>query len=593
MLKNVLLIGGVLLLNYSLMAQCPGCITNLPPDLPEDTIYLSQAPDGIVGQYYDGDLSFRMPQTTTPVSETDPDTPPGLDISELTISSVSNLPPGLSWEASQTVFNPDDTDGCGKICGTPLLPGLYEVEVIVTATVIIVEETSSFTFPILILPGSSVTDGFTLENGVGCGAVAPVVTNNVISGGLEGFEYFWDFGNGFTSTLESPETPVYNEPGVYEIQYEAIIDTFGYLLNEVTVESAGCDDIFGGAPDLQVEIYDQDGERIFVTPIDDNSSFPVTFNIDLFLENSIYEIRILDDDQGLDGADDDCGSVFITQTSDSIQTNGALNLLIDIIHPVDTVRSVDTVIVYEQPADPLVEGIPTGIICEGDTVFFSTGYDTLTQWYQDTMPILGANGATFETIESGIYWVTYSSPDGCTATSDTIDLVIPALPDVPVFQNFDNLLTLFDEEALPANYSLQWYIDGNFIVGAEETEYCINEDGSYTLIVTDEDSGCDRFYTLEAVYDPAFPNCMPTSTDEAYQSPWRIYPNPASDLVWIEGERPYENALIMLYHSNGTLAKTYTQSLHEPVSVADLPAGSYFLKLQTQQGQYWHKLIVQ
>jgi hypothetical protein len=474
-----------------------------------------------------------------------------------------------------------------------LLPGFYEVEVIITATVIIVEETSSFTFPILILPGSSVTDGFTLENNVGCGSVAPIVTNNVESGGLEGFDYFWDFGNGFTSTLESPETPVYNEPGIYEIQYEAIIDTFGYLLNEVTVESAGCNDIFGGAPDIQVEIYDQDGERIFVTPIDDNTSFPVTFNIDLFLENSIYEIRILDDDQGLDGADDDCGSVFITQTSDSIQTNGSLSLLVDILHPVDTVRSADTVIVYEQPATPVVEGIPMGSLCDGDTVFLSASYDTLTQWYQDTMPVLGANGAAFETTQSGVYWVTYSSPDGCTATSDTIDLLIAELPEVPVFQNFDNLLTLFDPEALPVNYSLQWYIDDVFIAGEEETTYCISEDGTYTLLVIDEDSECERSYTLGATYDPAFPNCMPTSTDEAYRSQWRIYPNPASDLVWIKGGQPYEQVSAMLYHSDGSLARIYTQSLQQPISVAGLPAGSYFLKLQTQTAQYWHKLIVQ
>ncbi|MBK8705604.1 MAG: hypothetical protein IPN33_19910 [Saprospiraceae bacterium] len=139
----------ILLATKALPAQtgCPGCIVSLPA-LPEDTIYLSEAPDGQAGMYYDQDISFRMPKTTTPVAATDPSVPPNIVIQQVTITSVTNLPPGLQWEVSQFEFNPaEQTDGCVRLCGTPLFSGMYLVEVVVDAQVFFITQSSSFTFP--------------------------------------------------------------------------------------------------------------------------------------------------------------------------------------------------------------------------------------------------------------------------------------------------------------------------------------------------------------------------------------------------------------------------------------------------------------
>ncbi|MBK9017067.1 MAG: hypothetical protein IPM82_25090 [Saprospiraceae bacterium] len=93
---------------------CLGCNVSLPV-LPADTIYLGPAPDGVAGEYYDGDMSFRMPKTTTPVNATDPNTPAGLPISSIAIVAVVNVPPGLNWQPSQFTFNPSNhPDGCVK-----------------------------------------------------------------------------------------------------------------------------------------------------------------------------------------------------------------------------------------------------------------------------------------------------------------------------------------------------------------------------------------------------------------------------------------------------------------------------------------------
>jgi hypothetical protein len=84
--------------NLSAQSGCPGCMIDLP-DLPEDTIYLSPAPDGQVGEYYEEDISFRMPKTTTPVAAVDPDVVPDVAIESITILSVTNVPPRLKLGA--------------------------------------------------------------------------------------------------------------------------------------------------------------------------------------------------------------------------------------------------------------------------------------------------------------------------------------------------------------------------------------------------------------------------------------------------------------------------------------------------------------
>jgi len=65
-MKQILLLTFVLLTSWQASAQCPGCVVDLPT-LPEDTIYLGNAPDGMVSFYYDEDISFRLPKTTDPV----------------------------------------------------------------------------------------------------------------------------------------------------------------------------------------------------------------------------------------------------------------------------------------------------------------------------------------------------------------------------------------------------------------------------------------------------------------------------------------------------------------------------------------------
>ena len=593
----------LLLQTHLLTAQsgCPGCIVDLPP-LPSDTIYLGSAPDGIAGEAYDGDLSFRMPKTTDPVHDIDPSTPAGLNIGKITILSLLNVPPGLEWEASKTEFDPDDeTDGCVKFCGTPVLPGLYEVQVFVTATVLGINQSTSFVFDFYIAPATSTTDGFNLLNNSGCGEVTAVFENNIVSNGQYGFFYSWDFGNGETSTEENPMPVNYTEPGIYEINYEANIDTSGYKLTTVQVLGAGCNDlnlppISNAPPELYIKIKDPTGAQVFQSDEITNAPFPSAFNVNLKMGPGNYTIEVRDND--LIGSDH-CGTITFNRNTTDTLVQGNLSLKLDIFHPVFSIQSTDTVYVYEIPEMPMIT--PSGLIevCEGDTAVLTTDYTENLQWYKDSTAILGAVGPSLTLSSEGNYWVEYTTAEGCSAVSEPVNFQQLPIPSPPAFTEENNWLEVNDTSLLPLEYSLQWYLNGDLIPDAIETTLCNTVPGVnlYALVVTDEQTGCTNEFSLGVAFDENADCTVPTRETLAIENSLQVYPNPATaglNIVF-ENEK-YQKIAIRVMDVMGNTVLTQHPShvhlhFHEILDVSELNAGIYFMKIETEEGQVVRKFI--
>ncbi len=586
--------------NATAQTGCPGCIVNLPP-LPEDTIFLSAAPDGEAGVYYDGTISFRMPKTTTPVN--DPGTPAGLNINKITIVSVVNVPAGLQWETNQNEFNPqDETDGCVKFCGTPLQPGMYEVEVFVTAEVSIFNQSTSFSFPIYIAPSSSSTDGFSMQNSSGCGEVTVDFTNNLPSNGISGYSYFWDFGNGSTSTDENPGQQTYSAPGIYEVNYEASVDTFGYQMLTVHVLDAGCGDPISiptsAAPDLYIKVKNPAGTIIFETTPIDNVPFPTAFNVNLPLLNGEYTLEVRDDDLiGSQG----CGEILFDKFTLPTDTllNGDLKIKMNIVHPVSTVQSTDTVFVYEIPSAPIIE--PNGLVeaCEGTAVELLASYTENLQWHKDTSLLLNQNAQNLTVTQAGNYWVEYTSPDGCKSQSEQVEVAFIPNPAAPAFHAEGNLLVLNNPNSLPSEYSLQWYVDNVIQPGETDLEFCITTPGTslYTLVLLDETTGCSSEFTLGATFDPSIDCTSASGEMAALGQSLRIFPNPFSDFVTIVFENQKNQPItVSVFDGMGRLIlekNLFAQMgrMEERLDCTSFSAGIYFVKIQTAEGMVSSKIL--
>lgn len=582
----------------SLNAQtgCPGCTVNLPAGLPADTLYLQNLPDGEKGKFYNQDISFRMPTTTTPVHAIDTTTPAGLPISKIEIVSIEGVPPGLYWQPNQFVFETaTQTDGCVKFCGTPTESDSFTMTVKVKATVFIFTQEASFPLRIYIAPEVSVTDGFSMTNPTGCGSTTVSFTNKVPSGGNPGFTYQWDFGDGTTFAGENPPPHTYSTPGIYPVTYHATIDTAGYVLASVKILDVECDDTFNN-PDLYFFVNDPNGEELFdSSPHVQDPPLPYTFPVNLPIGPGNHTIAVWDEDSGLKGTDDPCGTVSFNILSNGTVTSGGLSLVLNITHEVKEVTSKDTVYVYPQPVVPVIQA-PNGLEeCAGEnSILLLSSSGIGNQWWRDNEPIAGATNFLYEPVQTGFYQVQVSNSDGCSAVSDSILVEIHPLPMQPVYVNVHNSLRLIDTLSLPTMYTLQWYNGANPIPGATGFRYCATQNGNYGLLVTDLATGCQNFYSSTIVYDPNF-DCT-VSTSEAPSLAFGIFPNPAFDMAQIRLNETLPNGgTLRVWDATGRLVRTSTLPAGAEiftVECGDLSVGMFIVEILADDFRGVGKLTV-
>ncbi len=581
---------------YSLSIFAQGesdCTVNLPEGLPSDTMFVPPIPDATVGVYYEESINFRFPTTTDAVAVLDSTVVPGITIDAITIESISNLPAGLSWKSNQeTYILPDEKDGCLEICGTPLMPTTQDIQINLTAQVSILNQSSSLTLPMTVLPATSTTEGFALVNNTGCGQVEVNIQNNIPSNGQTEFTYNWDFGNGLISEMETPPAQVYDEAGVHYISYEATIDTIGHILTQVTIETVSCDDIpvpliSDGSPDLFIRIFNESGSQIFDSPSQQDLALPITIDLNMLLSNQNYRLEVWDQDGGIDGTDDLCGVVNFTLDSQGLLVDDEASVNINIINPITTVTSIDSVIVYPIPNKPDVRFPEFENPCQGDILSLSVdNYEDNIQWfYNDELVSTASN---FEATEAGIYYAIYTNEFGCTNQSESIVFEPNPLPPSPAYTNENNVLTLFDLNGLPEFNSLQWYFEGEALEGETTPSLCAVETGQYILELTDGSTGCTNTFSSNIIINPNF-DCT-VSVEEINQINIDVFPNPFMTELNIQS--PEKILDYKIWTVNGQLLhfrNIETYNLTIPTSTWD--AGFYILEINTDKGKIFEKVV--
>jgi hypothetical protein len=585
---------------FSVAAQngCPGCTTNLPP-LQEDTVYIGRLADGEIGKNYDFDVSFRMPKTTTPVRSIDGVTPAGLPISKIEIVGVDGLPEGLNWQPNQINFNTGagETDGCVKICGIPQKADSFLLNVRIKATVFVIQQESSFPMRLYIAPKKKITDGFTMSNFEGCAPLTVQFTNNVPSKDSTGFSYSWNYGDSTVSTQENPGPHTYQNPGTYLVRYQALIDTVGPVLESITLLEVDCTDPFN-EPDLYCFIKAPSGEEVFSSSQNAISTpVPVKIFLNLPLKSGNYTLFVQDEDSGIKGPDDKCGSVPFNTLSGDTLTAGGLKVVLGIRRPIDTVLATDTIVVFPPAVTPVIT-TPFGVnACIGtDSVVLVSSVSAGITWWSNGRVIPGATSRRYRPAKSGWYRALHTNTFGCEAFSDSVQVRLSNPPVTPVYRNVRNVLTVQDVAGAAPDFLYQWFLDTMPIAGATRTTYCARQSGPIGVRVTNTLTGCSSFYSTIVQLDPNGVNCS-VGTEEALSQSLHIFPNPASGHVQLTWETPLSgNGNVLLWDLTGRqiLSQSVgTGTTQIIVPLPALPQGAYFLELRTPDFRGRRKLIVQ
>jgi len=576
---------------------CPGCATKLPT-LATDTVYIGKLPDGEAGKAYNQDVSFRMPKSTTPVAAIDGVTPPGLPISKIEILGVEGLPEGLKWQPNKTTFDTGagETDGCVKICGIPTETDSFVLKVRIKASIFIIQQETSFPMRLYIAPKKKITDGFTMTGYEGCDELLVNFTNNVPSNGQPGYSYQWNFGDSTTFSGENPPPHPYRKPGKYPVRYRALVDTVGPVLESITLLNVDCTDLFNG-PDIYCIIKNPAGTKVFdSSPAATNAVFPLKIAVNLPVGLGNYTIIVADDDAGIKGSDDDCGSMPFNTLSGDTLTAGGLKLILKIRRPIDTVISMDTVTVFPPAEKPTIID-PMGLnACIGvDSVTLTASYPTGITWWSRGKAIPGAVTNRYRPLSSGYYRALHTNAFGCATFSDSVKVGINPVPLNPVYQNDKNILKIQNPPGLPPAFVYQWFLGNNPIAGATGTSYCARQSGNIGVTVKNTATGCSSFYATSVQLDPNGVNCTIGTDDLAIQS-LLIFPNPATEVIQVRWNVPTSGeGQARLWDVAGRLLSTHT--VYSGTDLMTIPlyglsAGIYLVEIQTSDFRGMGRVVI-
>ena len=576
-MKNYLLLC-LLILAYSNFAQ-----QICSPDLSQTQtgIYPDTLPDGFVGQAYSTDVTFKLPLDTL-----------GYDFTNFHILSVS-LPVGLNWQcnnvASNCDYNPQVNQyGCVNVYGTPLLPGMYPVEITVIADLTIIQG-YPFTFQIYmeVLPSNTTisNNGFSMTGPYGCFPITVGFTNN--NPGL--LAYQWNFGNGNSSTSQNPVPQVYTTPGDYIVNYTAwgnLDTTHIYTLTNVQINNMN--NYGEGFPSYETaDAYfkiKQNGTVIYQSPIIGDQNPPINWNTNInFVQGDTYIIEIWDADDSfgeiLLGGDDYMGSHTMSFNGCNGCGAGTSNINYTITHqviyPSPVVLASDTIHVYGYPESPIIS------YDQASNTISTPNLSYAYQWYVNGSPISGATDTSHIVSLSGIYTVIAINPSGCVSFSDTMTVVFCAPLSVPLISNTTNGNLIVTN--VPVGFSIAWFLNGVVIAGATSQTYSPTSNGVYSVIITD-------MYNCSLSSDNFNLN---VGLSELTDSDWKIYPNPGNQQIEITVKSNLIGAQCGIMDLSGRQLESFklTETSLQ-INTDNFPSGSYFINLKIDGLSTSKKLIV-
>ncbi len=581
-------------------AQCPGCVIdmNCTSSPAQPTICPAVLPDGVAMQPYDANLSFYLPHNFT-----DAGTGYNVDLNQLDILSVVGLPYGLSFQTDAAPSNtyyptsnpPTSEHGCGKICGTPIMAGNYNITVFVLAhvSVGIINQTanSSFTIPLTILQGSSANSGFTMTGPVGCAPHTTGFTSNRPSNGNPNVTYNWDFGNGNQSFAENPPAQYYGVPGLYPVSLQTQIDTLPYTLESMTVNSSsGCNTWPWVVPDYYFVL--KQGSTTVYSSSTMSSDTPVTFAFSpIVMNDATYTVYIGVANGGFFGGDVQCGDVSFSGHNVGTYTvsAGSLSVTYTINHPVFNFTDIDTVKVYQSPVIDTLVVMPDDSICNGDSVMLSAvdTYGGLYQWYNDTTVLNNATQGVYYAKSSGYYWVEVSNTNGCRANSGIQPITVIDNPSKPGTWVIGN--TLYTNAA---DADLQWYMNESLLSFAIYNSFNISASGYYYVIATNEFGCSTSSDTVYVTYSSGI-----AEVDDINEI--QLVPNPTTGKFIVSFETSSGQAVeINITDLTGRVIydKVYESSgkhFSREIDLSDIPQGIYMVGIIVDKSKAMTKLVKQ
>lgn len=175
---------------------------------------------------------------------------------------------------------------------------------------------------------------------------------------------------------------------------------------------------------------------------------------------------------------------------------------------------------------------------------------------------------------AGNYWVTVTDNGNCTATSNHLAINVYPVPPVSIVVNGDTLSSF-------GAVSYQWYLNGSPINGATDSVLYATQNGSYTLLITDN-NGCPAL-SLPVVIN---------GIEDVKREFVSVYPNPSPVGSWsISVTNEFIGATAEVFDEQGKLVfKSEIKNQKSEISF-DAAYAVYILKITSKKKSVSVKLM--
>lgn len=404
--------------------QCTACVAD--PTCSSDngfpTICPATLPAATVGISYEETITFFLPAQVV-----DPGSGVTADLNSVTITSITGVPLGMQVELDDddAVYYPSDgqTLGCASICGVPLLAGVYDmvINISAVASAFGIEQvvTDSFPYALLVEAGEGGTATFSYSPPSGCDSLVADFEASLAGNANQITAYAWNFGNGQQAQDAVVNGVIFASADTFNVSLTTTISD--QVLTEVVLSSTaggGWDDGWSPSPDPYFVLSDGSGNSVFTSSTADETYSNTWSGLNIVLANPPYSVTFYDEDLFPD--DDYLGAMSFTPNGP-----GTLDLNADPSYGSLTI-GLQTAVSANDTAQVVVNASPGVLIAwnaSGDTLIASGASDddliAYDWWWGDSLMAAGAD-SVFVPQANGWYSVTGTNATGCSSTSDSV-----------------------------------------------------------------------------------------------------------------------------------------------------------------------------
>jgi PKD repeat protein len=172
----------------------------------------------------------------------------------------------------------------------------------------------------------------------------------------------------------------------------------------------------------------------------------------------------------------------------------------------DSLTRTDYITVLPAPAKPNITQNAPGI-CIGDSILLATdSVNNGFQWYRNNLAISGATTDAYYAHTAGNYTVRLKGTNGCSTSSDVLNVLSGAKPDMPsITSNLSGTAFCAGGTAVLTSSAAsgnQWYRNGAALAGAVNKTFSTQDSGTYTVITTVSGCGSDPATAISLTLKP-------------------------------------------------------------------------------------------